>query len=76
LAQHLDDVYQRSIAKGFSEHESKRIALRELADADVLPSELKRVHKPFHETPVPGGAGRSNLLTDFFQDLRYAGRMQ
>jgi predicted permease len=75
LAQHLDDVYQDSIAKGLSEHESKRMALRELDAADALPNEIKRVHKPFNETPVPG-ARRSNLLTDFFQDLRYAGRIQ
>ena len=76
LAQHLEEVYHRSIAKGLSEHEAKETALRELSDADSLPNELKRVHKPFHEAPVPGGAGRSNLLTDFIQDLRYAGRMQ
>ena len=56
LAQHLDDVYQRSIATGLSEHESKRIALGELADGDALPHQLKRVHKPFHEAPVPGGS--------------------
>ena len=83
LAQHLDDVYQRSIAKGLSEHESTQIALRELADANSLKNELKRIQKPFHETPVAGGpassairSGRSNMLTDFIQDLRYAGRMQ
>jgi hypothetical protein len=76
LAQHLEDVYQRSIARGLSEHESARIALSELASSDLLPTELKRVHKPFNEAPVPGGPGRSNLITDFFQDLRYAGRMQ
>src|SRR6185503_10127819 len=83
LAQHLDDVYQRSIARGLSEHESTQIALRELADANSLPNELTRIQKPFHETPVAGGpgssatrGGRSNMLTDFIQDLRYAGRMQ
>jgi predicted permease len=76
LAQHLDDVYERSLAKGMTESEARRAAQDELADADLLPNELKRVHKPFHEAPVPGGTGRSNLITDFFQDLRYAGRMQ
>jgi putative ABC transport system permease protein len=76
LAQHLDDVYQRSIGKGLSAHDATRIALTELADSDILPNELRRVHKPFHEAPVPGGTGRSNLLSDFIQDLRYAGRMQ
>ena len=76
LAQHLDDVYQRAIAKGLSEQEAKRMALRELADSESLPNELKRIQKPFHEAPVPGGSGRSNLLADFIQDLRYAARMQ
>ncbi len=76
LAQHLDDVYQRSIANGLSEQEARRAALEELADTNLLSNELKRVHKPFHEAPVLGGTGRSNLLTDLIQDLRYAARMQ
>ena len=76
LSQHLDDVYHRSLAKGVTETEARQVAQNELADSNLLPNELKHVHKPFHEAPVPGGAGRSNLLTDFFQDLRYAGRMQ
>jgi putative ABC transport system permease protein len=76
FAQHLEDVYKRSLAMGLSASEAKRVALNELADSNLLPNELKRVHKPHHEAPVPGGTGRSNLLTDFFQDLRYAGRMQ
>jgi putative ABC transport system permease protein len=72
LAQHLEDVYQRSLAKGLSEHESRQIALCELT---ALPTELKRIQKPFHKGPVPG-AGRSNLIKDLVQDLRYAARMQ
>jgi predicted permease len=76
LAQHLEDVYERSVASGLPEHEARRVALSELASGNLLSSELKRVQKPFHESPVPGSTRRSNLLTDFFQDLRYAGRMQ
>lgn len=76
LAQHLDDVYQRSIANGLSEQEARRAALEELADSSLLSNELKRLHKPFHEAPVLGGTGRSNLLTDLIQDLRYAARVQ
>ncbi|HEX6045964.1 MAG TPA: ABC transporter permease [Pyrinomonadaceae bacterium] len=72
LAQHLDDVYHRAMAKGLSDQESKQVALRELADAE----EFKRIQKPYREAPVPGGAGRSNLLADLIQDLRYAARMQ
>ena len=37
---------------------------------------MRRSQTPFTEAPVAGGAGRSNLLADFFQDLRYAVRMQ
>ena len=76
LAQHLEDVYQRSIANGLSEQEARRAALEELADSSLLSNELRRVHKPFNEAPVLGGTGRSNLLTDLVQDLRYAARMQ
>jgi len=76
LAQHLDDVYQSAMAQGLSEHEARQIALQQLADANSLPNELKRVQKPFREAPVPGGTGRTNLLPDFMQDLRYAIRLQ
>ena len=76
LAQHLDEVYQRAIARGLPEHKATLMALRELADAESLPNALKRIQKPFREEPVPGGNGRSNLLVDLFQDVRYAARMQ
>jgi putative ABC transport system permease protein len=76
LAQHLDDVYECALANGLSEDEARRAAIDELADPNLLPNELKRTQKPFREAPVPGGTGRSNLFTDFVQDLRYAGRMQ
>ena len=76
LAQHLDDVYHRALAKGLSDQESKQMALRELADAESLPNELRPIQKHYREAPVPGGAGRSNLLADLIQDLHYAARMQ
>ena len=76
LAQHLEEVYQRAIAKGLSEGKAKRMALTELADAESLPNELKRIQTPFREEPTLGGNGRSNVLSDFIQDLRYAARMQ
>ncbi len=76
LAQHLDDAYHYSIAQGLSEQEARQVALGELAETNSLPNEIKRIQKPFREAPVPGGNGRSNLLTDFIQDLRYAVRLQ
>jgi putative ABC transport system permease protein len=75
LAQHLDDVYERSLRAGATEAEAKQVALRELADADVMQREMRRSQKPATEPPVAGG-GRTNLLIDFLHDLRYAVRLQ
>jgi len=74
LAQHLEDVYERSLKTGTTEPEAKRLALLEL-DEDKLRNELQRSQKSFREQPVPG-SGRSNLLADLLHDLRYAARTQ
>lgn len=76
LAQHLDDVYERSLRAGATETEAWEAALSELSDDDLLKSEMRRVQRPAREAPVPGKTGRSNLLADLFHDLRYAARMQ
>src|SRR5262249_37843493 len=75
LAQHLDDVYERSLKAGETEADAKRAALTELADADLMQKEMRRSQKPAIEAPVAGG-GRTNLLADFWYDLRYAIRLQ
>ncbi|HEV8187224.1 MAG TPA: ABC transporter permease [Pyrinomonadaceae bacterium] len=74
LAQHLDDVYERSLKAGLSEAEAKRAALKELADTE-LQREMRRSQKPASEAPV-AGRGRTNVLADFLHDLRYAIRQQ
>jgi predicted permease len=74
LAQHLEDVYQRSLRSGASETEAKRSALQELAGD--LRNELPRSRKPLQQQPVYEGSGRLNLLADLLHDLRYAARMQ
>jgi putative ABC transport system permease protein len=74
LAQHLDDIYERSLKAGLSEAEAKRAALKELADTE-LQREMRRSQKPASEAPV-AGRGRTNVLADFLHDLRYAIRQQ
>ena len=74
LAQHLEDIYERSLKTGATEPGARRIALLELDD-DRLRNEIQRSQKPFREQPVPG-SGRSNLLADLLHDLRYAARTQ
>ena len=75
LAQHLDDVYERSLKAGLTEAEAKRVALKELADTDLMQKEMRRSQRPASEAPVAGG-GRTNVLADFLHDLRYAIRQQ
>ena len=75
LAQHLEQVYERSLKSGATEAEAKQTALLELAGDDLL-KEIQRSQKPIRQAPVLETSGRSNLLTDFLHDLRYALRMQ
>src|SRR6185295_2130802 len=75
LAQHLDDIYERSVKAGLTEAEAKRVALKELADTGLMQKEMRRSQKPAKE-PLVAGGGRTNVLADFWNDLRYALRMQ
>ena len=75
LAQHLEDVYERSLKAGATEAEAKHAVLAELADAELLQKEMQRSQEPAKAAPVAGG-GRTNLLADFWNDLRYAVRLQ
>ena len=74
LAQHLEQVYERSLRAGATEAEAKQTALLELAGDDFL-RDIQRSQKPVREAPVLATSGRPNLLTDFVHDLRYAVRM-
>ena len=74
LAQHLEEVYERALKNGALEAEAKQTALQELAGDDLLP-DLQRSKKTFRETLIVEKSGRSNLLVDFQQDLRFALRI-
>jgi putative ABC transport system permease protein len=76
LAQHLEDVYQRSLRSGATEAEAKNAALQELATDDLLQKEMRRTETPFKESPVAGGPTNSNFVADLLHDLRYAARLQ
>jgi hypothetical protein len=74
LAQHLEQVYERSLRAGATEAEAKQTAVLELAGDNFL-RDIQRSQKPVREAPVLETSGRSNLLTDSLHDLRYALRM-
>jgi putative ABC transport system permease protein len=76
LAQHLEDVYQRSRNAGATEAEATSAALKELATDDLLQKEMRRSQTPFKAPPVAGGPTNANIVADLLHDLRYAARLQ
>src|SRR5262249_37233898 len=74
LSQHLDDRWRELIASGMSPDEATRVALAGFRDGNVLAdyiAPLRQAHPPLAITPgAPGG----QLLSDLWQDLRYAAR--
>ncbi len=74
LAQHLDDRYSELRSGGADEDDAYRSALAELSESDLLARELRRVERSVKNEPVVLGAGRSNMIADLWQDLRYAAR--
>ncbi|HEX8458967.1 MAG TPA: ABC transporter permease [Pyrinomonadaceae bacterium] len=76
LAQHLEDRYEQAVAGGASAEEARRACVAELAESELLTEELGRVERRAPpETVVPGAQGRTNIMGDIRQDLRYAVRM-
>jgi putative ABC transport system permease protein len=74
LAQHLEDCYAEKVLSGASHQEACRAALDELNAGVVLRQQLRRL-KAWKAQEVENVAiGRSNLMGDFWQDLRYGGR--
>ncbi len=74
LAQHLEDRYAELLAGGATEDDASRTAFAELSESELLEQELRRVEPPVEEEPVVLGVGRTNMIADLWQDLRYAVR--
>ncbi|HEX7175766.1 MAG TPA: ABC transporter permease [Pyrinomonadaceae bacterium] len=76
LALHLDDRYEQLLQGGATKEEAYKSALLDLTENDLLVQELRRVERPAPQEPVaPGARRRTNLLGEFWQDLRYGLRM-
>ncbi len=56
------------------EEEVHSVALAELSESEALQQELRRVAQPVNQDPVVLGAGRTNMIADLWQDLRYSVR--
>ncbi|MGH9852012.1 MAG: permease prefix domain 1-containing protein, partial [Blastocatellia bacterium] len=72
LAQHLEDCYAELLAGGATEAEAERRTLAELSASELLARELRRVERPINHEPIILGTNRrTNMIADFWQDLRY-----
>src|SRR5262245_24905752 len=74
IAQHLEGRYREAISAGASDAVATRLALAEFRPGNALAQRiaaLKQAHTP---AAVTIGASTSNLLADFWHDLRYAAR--
>jgi macrolide transport system ATP-binding/permease protein len=76
LSQHLEDHYKELLVSGATPEEAYRAALAELCDGALLAEELLQVERSVPQEPVLLGANRrSNMIADFWQDLRFGARM-
>lgn len=76
LSQHLDDHYADHIAKGDSHLLASHSTRTELAGSEFLARELRRMErKTTSNRVVIGAPGKSNVVADFFQDIRYVLRI-
>ncbi|MGI8957888.1 MAG: ABC transporter permease [Chthoniobacterales bacterium] len=76
LSQHLLDQYESALSRGATEEEAQLEALEETNAPDVLGTGLQTVERRAPRNPIIlGEEGKSNLMADIAQDLRYALRM-
>src|SRR5262245_54241217 len=76
LSQHLEDRYAESLSGGATEDEAHRVALAELSESAALQRELRRVERRVAQEPIAlGNNRRTNMIADFWQDLRYGARI-
>src|SRR5215510_8123867 len=76
LAQYLEDCYAELLASGATKAEAYQRTLAELSGSELLAHELRRVERPAPQEPIVFGTNRrTNMIADFWQDLRYGARM-
>lgn len=76
LSQHLEDQYEQAHNRGATETEARQEVLRDLDENELLATALKRVERRVELEPlVMGKDGKTNLIADLWQDIRYGLRM-
>jgi len=75
LSQHLDDRYRELIAGGMSPDEATRVTLSDFREGNVLADYIAPLRQARPPSAITPGTSGSNLLSDLWQDIRYAARM-
>ncbi len=74
LAQHVAQHHADLVSAGVPDDDAVAQALAPLADQDRVAREIARADRPRPAAPIPP-AGRTNLATDLWRDVRYATRL-
>ena len=74
LSDHLDDRCWELVAGGKPEDEAVRLTLAEFRSGDLLARYMAPLRQSRTRPSLPPGAATGHLLTDLWQDLRYAAR--
>lgn len=76
LSQDLDDCYAEFLASGATKAVASQLTLAELTDSQVLLRELRRIERQNRPEPIIAGHnGRSHMIADLWQDVRFGARM-
>src|SRR5918995_274837 len=75
LSQHLEDRYRELIAGGASPDEATRLALADFQSGDVLAQKMASLRQGHVTAPTTLGAPTGHVLSDLWQDVRYAARL-
>ena len=74
LSHHLDDRCRELVAGGKPEDEATRLTLAEFSTGNLLARYMAPLRQSNARPSPPPGAATGHLVTDLWQDLRYAAR--
>jgi putative ABC transport system permease protein len=75
LSQHLEDRYRELIAGGTAPDEATRLALADFQGGDLLAQKMASLRQGHVTAPTTLGAPTGHMLSDLWQDVRYAARV-
>src|SRR3954471_14205785 len=75
VAVHIQDHYEELLASGMSKQEASDRALADFIENDLLKDGLLQVERPIRHEIQVSNSGKTNMLAQLLQDLRFGARM-